>query len=370
MSVKEFKINNILSLKLEDGKTNIYVDGNLFRQCRFLMLNIPSDEVEEYYEIESIDEAVEKLGWTEEGQLVGLKSMKYEISPDTKFMAHCSNLQVWAERNYDTCLLHSNLAFPLLRKLTQVGDIKARRVLKEEIIKRMKSQNPNVIKYLILEDYLKEFNIEEKKLLIEDSDINLLENLLQIGLDYETLIQILQKLENDTQITFRNKIKTIFEEKKYLCIEELVLSNYFAYMNEKSINFILNNQKINYFQILREILKQKPDLFNDIIDHISTLDNDEKIVNALRAKIKHSFLTKNNDAIIFILKFSLIETLYHYFEEKQVKINYYNQVSKGILDSVERELKDLSLYLPKGEARMANIGDRLYFIKNLKEDYL
>ena len=35
---KEFKINEYITLRLEHGDTNIYVNGGLFNQCKFLML--------------------------------------------------------------------------------------------------------------------------------------------------------------------------------------------------------------------------------------------------------------------------------------------------------------------------------------------
>ena len=56
-----FKINNYLSLKLENGKTVIYVKGKRFIQCNYLLLNIPQNEVRRFEEIKSIDESVEKL---------------------------------------------------------------------------------------------------------------------------------------------------------------------------------------------------------------------------------------------------------------------------------------------------------------------
>jgi len=53
----EFEINDYLTLKLEEGKTKIYLKGVLLHQCKFLLLNIPveNDDEEEFDEIESID---------------------------------------------------------------------------------------------------------------------------------------------------------------------------------------------------------------------------------------------------------------------------------------------------------------------------
>ena len=62
--MKEFKINDFLTLKLEACKTNIYLNGELFNQCKYLMLNIPIEDTRRFDEIESIDEAADILGWT------------------------------------------------------------------------------------------------------------------------------------------------------------------------------------------------------------------------------------------------------------------------------------------------------------------
>ena len=160
-SEKEFKVNKYITLKLEGRKTNIYVKGQLFNQCRFLMLNIQVDKISSFDEIESIDEAAEKLDRSLEGS-------SHKIDPQTEFWGHCSNLQVWFENKYDTRLLHRNLAFPLLKKLSEVGDPNARRIFKEEICKRFESGNSVVLQYLLKENYLKFLNNEEKMPIITD----------------------------------------------------------------------------------------------------------------------------------------------------------------------------------------------------------
>jgi len=94
----EFIINKYLKLRLEYGQTNIYVGGSLFKQCKFLLLNIPITSTTDYDEIESIDEAAERLDFSMERG----KPRKYHLSPDIEFWGHCSNLQVWYENDYDS----------------------------------------------------------------------------------------------------------------------------------------------------------------------------------------------------------------------------------------------------------------------------
>jgi len=154
---KEFIINEYLTLKLENGNTNIYISGKFFNQCKFLMLNIPLDQIEDNNDISSIDEAAERLNWTEDGQ----RGIKYLIPPETEFFGHCSNLQAWWEHSYDTRLLHRTIAFPLLRQLTKVGDVKAKHKFKEEIAYRFINGNLTVKSYLQENGYLEYLTREE-----------------------------------------------------------------------------------------------------------------------------------------------------------------------------------------------------------------
>jgi len=106
MVIKEFIVNKYLSLRLEDGETDIYMNGKLFKQCRSLILNIPEDKVETLKDIESIDEAVERLKSTEGTDKIELE---YGISPEEEFFGHCSNIQAWYENGYDSRILHYSL---------------------------------------------------------------------------------------------------------------------------------------------------------------------------------------------------------------------------------------------------------------------
>jgi len=156
---KEYQINDYLTLKLESKSTTIYVDGKRFIQCKFLLLNIPPDKMRDFDDIESIDEAAERLSHNLEYQ----NKINYKISPKTEFWAHCSNLQVWVENNYDTRLLHSNLAFPLLKAITDAGDPIAKEVLKREIKFRFESFNSSTQQHLIENRCLNYFNNEERE---------------------------------------------------------------------------------------------------------------------------------------------------------------------------------------------------------------
>ena len=164
--MKEFHINQYLSLRLKQDETIIYMAGEPFRQCKFLLLNIPITKISTFDEIESIDEAAEKVNETIEKEI-----KKIKISPEAEFWGHCSNLQVWYEHDYDTRLIHSNLAFPLLKKLSELGDPLAKRVFKTEIIKRYVNGVERTRDYLAAEGFLKYFTEDEKvDLLLDTAD--------------------------------------------------------------------------------------------------------------------------------------------------------------------------------------------------------
>jgi hypothetical protein len=129
---KEFKINEYLTLRLEDRKTVIYINGEQFRQCIALLLTIPREVFFNEEGVNSIDEAARLYSHVYHSE-INEKGRAYVLTPEQEFFGHCSNLQAWYENDYDTRLLHSNLSFPLLKRLTEVGDPLAKKVYKEEI---------------------------------------------------------------------------------------------------------------------------------------------------------------------------------------------------------------------------------------------
>ncbi|MEX2719637.1 MAG: leucine-rich repeat domain-containing protein, partial [Candidatus Sigynarchaeota archaeon] len=80
--------------------------------------------------------------------LEGTSVRKY-LTPAEEVLAHASNLQAWVENNYDTRLLHSNIAFPLLKELARAGDEKAARVLDAEIEARLRDGNPKTCELIL-----------------------------------------------------------------------------------------------------------------------------------------------------------------------------------------------------------------------------
>ncbi len=163
--MKEFQVNNFITLKLEDKKTVLFVAGERFLQCKYLLLNIPIHDTLTFNNAESIDDASKLLDHSLEN---GKPLKRIDISPEVEFWAHCSNLQVWCEYNYDISLIHSNLAFPLLKRLTDIGDHLAKQVFKEELIKRLIIGYHPVIEFFFEEECIDYLNEEEIWFVIKD----------------------------------------------------------------------------------------------------------------------------------------------------------------------------------------------------------
>jgi len=162
--IQTFKVNEYITLKLRGNQTVIYVNNYQFHNCKYLLFNLDSDQLENYDEINSIDDAAELLDKSGE---TPYKARKI-ITPLEEFWGHCSNLQAWNEHDYDTRLLHRNLAFPLLRELVGAGDPRASKVFKDEIALRISEGNESVINYLHHQGYLDHFTGEELKTLAND----------------------------------------------------------------------------------------------------------------------------------------------------------------------------------------------------------
>lgn len=167
--VKEYIVNKYITLKLENNVTNIYVGGKLFQQCKYILLNIPYSESKQISkEIESVDDMLPYLDSKLES-----KSYNTTISPVEEFFGHCSNIEAWANNEeikykYDTRILHSNLSFPLLKRLSDLGEGFAKVKLQEEIIKRLQSKNESTVQMLLNKGYLKHLTDEQYIDFVED----------------------------------------------------------------------------------------------------------------------------------------------------------------------------------------------------------
>ncbi len=151
--LQEYKINEHLSLRLVENNTVILVDGKHFNTCKRLILSIPVESDAAVENLDSIDAVIVKYPES--------RTVAVDLSPLTEFWGHCSNIQAWYEHGYDTRILHSNLSFPLLKRLADAGDSQANRVFKHEVIERLCSGFTPVIRYLIERGFLSHITADD-----------------------------------------------------------------------------------------------------------------------------------------------------------------------------------------------------------------
>ena len=148
-----YTINKYITLKLEEGKTVIYVGGEKFRVCRAIPISIPENNIQD---VQSVDDLLEIRKVLKDQEI-----NNEGITAETEFLVNCSNLQAWAENGYNTDLMDSRIAFPLLKRLAELGDKTAKSIFKEEIIRRYKNGTFNSQLFLKDEGYLDTLTEEE-----------------------------------------------------------------------------------------------------------------------------------------------------------------------------------------------------------------
>lgn len=262
--MNEFKINQFITLKLENEKTFIYVNGRRFSQCKFLLLHTSFEEIQDLY-LNSVDQMEEILDNSlEEG------NNEIKVSPESEFWGHCSNLQVWSEYDYDTRLLHRNLAFPLLKKLTELGDMVAKKVFKEEIIKRLSSGCPNTVYFLSTEGYLNYFQEEEWEIIFADVELEIVKNLIRsiasppFYADHvaeDRIVKLIKISIKNSQYT-RNEIYKLFKSEPDNVIAELIFYNFSEILEKEDIISLFSNKDSKLKENLLKIITNKASKYN------------------------------------------------------------------------------------------------------------
>ncbi|TXT63306.1 MAG: putative Leucine-rich repeat domain protein [Promethearchaeota archaeon] len=220
--MKSFPINQYLTLKLENGSTFIYVDNKKFTQCFYLLLEIHKDQLSSLEEANSIDEVAEYLDHSMEPLV---KKEQPNIAPEVEFWGHCSNLQAWVENDYDPRFLHSNLSFPLLKELTELGDPKAKKVFKEVIAQRFQEGALNTRVYLLKQGYIEQtlFTKDELGLLFEELDLKEFLN-LEVKEGLSLLLKILSFGITYSREILHNEIINLFDKYPKFLIEKSLLT--------------------------------------------------------------------------------------------------------------------------------------------------
>ncbi len=379
--MKCFRINNYLTLRLENNKTQIYVLGEKFEQCKSLFINISINEIKSLYEL-SIDEMVEKSDFSSESDDLA----QISLTSESEFWAHCSNLQVWSENNYNTCLLHSNLAFPLLKKLTNVGDSIAKRTFKEEIAKRIENGNLSTIGYLSVENFLTYLNKEEFAAVFNTlrrrfNMDKLIEKIIITGVDRDTEFgksYFLDKIQKSMPVYFKLLIKRLLRNSSSLAMRYLVHSVYIKFLSEKE--FWLNSINSDELTIIKDLEKKlgkkivvTGEIYNSV-DAVRAFSIEKRSITGLALEycglktvpdlikylknlkildLKGNLLRNLSESMIILKTLKELEVL-------KLNQNKLNNLSESIGDL--NSLKALNL----GGNRLANLPDSIEDLKFLE----
>ncbi len=258
-----FKINDKISLKLENKKTNIYVNNKLFLNCKAILINISGMEFSNLHDLNSIDEAVEKLE---------KKRLNIKIPSHIEFWAHCSNIQAWAELNYDSDILNYRLAFPLLRELTAEGDLIAKKRFKEEIVKKFEIGYIPIIHFFIIENYLRYFNKDEKIVLWDLiykalstslNDICNRDDLSQENITFLTLSELFDHKDQKKKAKslLKSSFKKLFEKGYRKSIQTLIDDDYlYYYFNSSELLSLLFKSESPFTRKIIKYFKENPHL--------------------------------------------------------------------------------------------------------------
>jgi hypothetical protein len=366
-SKNEFKINKFLKLKLEGGRTNIYVNNRRFMQCMYLLLNISVNKIEDYDEIESIDEAAVKLN----------RSMEHnhnKVPPTTEFWGHCSNIQAWVENNYDTRILHRNLAFPLLKALVDAGDPIAKRKFKEEIALRYATGHPTVIRFLTQNGYLHYLTEDEFESMLLDINFPSIDEYcrkiipkLENTRDSEVLKQIRQQTASFIN-KFRFKYKYLILLKAIEKVPQIKRQDFVEIMYNKYKN-------VRSFPILKFLSKAKINFYNLDLKIITYNDRLVGLISDSKVNLKNKMIEKIEDIKGFDESYEDIEELdlsanrinklknlenFKNLKKLYLKNNYIEKI-EGIESLNNLELLDLS-----GNINIEEIPEYLNGLPNLK----
>ncbi len=306
----EFNVNEYITLRLTKKETFIYVMGERFLQCKYLLLNIPAEEVDTFDELISIDEAAEFLDNSLERELDIQPPLDRinKLSPETEFWGHCSNLQVWAERNYDSRLLHRNIGFPLLKKLTDIGDPLAKKVFKEEIAKRIESGFKPTITFLVEEGYLDYLSTDYIIYIMKKEYLNHL---------FDPLTEEIEKTK---------------KSQDFSRIYHLIGNKYLKYLDTKVLFSLLEEPRINLIdKIIAKANLDPIEIGNWGYSFFEKVGED--ISQIIRNKFLETIKKKELNKLIEYVEFSLLENLNRedlVFLLKDPEINLLDRILEGL----------------------------------------
>jgi uncharacterized protein YwqG/Leucine-rich repeat (LRR) protein len=350
--VKKFEINEHLRVVLTEYGIEVRFNNTKFFHCYHVPINFSVKKLTSLSEIQPFDEFQEAMKFEREIK-------EWRVSPSTIFKTNfkkvpnedlfwvqCSNLQVWAENNYNSNLLPNRIAFPLLKKLVELGDLKAKEVFEIEIVKRLESNHLPTINFLLEEGYLSYLggsNAEKQLIKV----LNNLDTDEIKGFDIDNMVKNLDYLNSKIDIveipnSFKPELYKVFQKGN---IEKII--DFLFWVNEGHISLLKRNElddliaKFNYSIINTAELDQ----IQNLLTYLMFIDYSDSEI--YRGIVLRALEDKDN----------LEDLIYYLIYNDNLKI-----LTKEELESLN--IKQLSF--DSGEEELYSLPDSLGNLKNLE----
>nr|MDO8085929.1 hypothetical protein [Candidatus Sigynarchaeum springense] len=354
-------INRFLDVVYDEQaqRARVLVGGKPFLHCSFVVASIPAGSDKN---IDSIDDLAASLA--HDARVLEGPDVRKWLTPAEEVLAHASNLQAWAEHDYDTRLLHSNIAFPLLKELSKAGDEKATRVLTVNIDERINSGSPASLSAIMtscfkiltdeqltaitmkLGDYNTQssFSLEEKEYLIltRNPPVTLLESLARHN-DEEIRLcvarrdnlpeHVIKQLATDDAMIIRSEIAAKENLPSMLIVQ-------LAHDEEPEVRSIIA-RRIHWIgldsEILKQLAKDKDAIVREVLAECDNLPTNIMGILSEDQEVRVRCILTNNKSI----PISILVKLAHDADEVVRKGVFFNISERKELnkDNVRELLK-------------------------------
>ena len=313
-----FKINEYLSVSFDGNNTKILVKNAKYPVCG-LLTNRPYGPPP-VDEITSIDEYASKH------HHINPRTSKGLITPAEEFWGVCSNLQAWAELDYEPTLLHSNVSLYLLKSLIHAGDSKAKERLTEFVVNRFLLDSPLVVDSLMREYYINYIPREVKEILSKSKDFQNTEysylRWVEQGYIFCSTRRVVKKILNTTNEEYRVRWVKLLKSR---CIDsDDTLDILIKYPKRRIVELLYANGALDKLRNdhLRELMlrTRSPCIFNFIFKELNFTVDFNVLLDALieTDKLKDFFcIPKDKEVLSKTERF--ISRLLHYQRMKKLE---------------------------------------------------
>ncbi len=262
-------------------------------------------------------------------------------------------------------MLHSNIAFPLLKRLSEAGDLQAKKMFKEEIVRRYSEGNKTVQRFLAANRYLSILSSEEQQLLFK-KNIKELHGIERI---------IGRRLNIGSDVLLGDKLELIDGE-----ITSLRLNGKKEINMPKQIGLIRSLKRLILFGFIdKEIPKWVGNLTN--LEYLDLHGNEfEKLHEGLEGLINLKHLDLSNNKLITLPnsfnnmksleKIVLSENKFEEFPKELFSLDRLHSIKlyKNNIKSIPIEIKKLrNLYdLNVSNNPIKSLSDKLFFLPHLE----